>query len=116
MSTVTFTSSRLLIPEESKAVLSSEASPVSVVMEPASMIPVVLSSSVLRTAALREVSERVTASLPRPVMPTEEKALSRSMAAPASVVTAAASMATVVFASSVLRAAASTEASSMVME
>ena len=45
-------------------------------------------------------------------MPAEEKALSRSMAAPASVVTAAASMATVVFASSVLSAAASTAASS----
>ena len=49
-------------------------------------------------------------------MPPESKAVLRSTAAPVSVVTAAASMATVVFPSSVLRAAASTEASLMVME
>ena len=49
-------------------------------------------------------------------MPPESKAVLRSTAAPVSVVMAAASMATVVFPSSVLSAAASTEASSMVME
>ena len=48
-------------------------------------------------------------------MPAESKAELRSTAGPVSVVTAAASMATVVFASSVLRATASTEASVMVM-
>ena len=82
----------------------------------ASMLPVVLSSRALRTEAVREVSVRVTSSSPRLLMPPESKAVLRSTAAPVSVVMAAASMATVVFPSSVLSAAASTEASSMVME
>ena len=72
------------------------AEPVSVLRVLASMIPVVLSSRALRTAALRVVSVRVTASSPRLLMPPESKAVLRSTAEPVSVVTAAASMATVV--------------------
>ena len=41
------------------------------VMLLASMAPVVWPSRVLRTEAARVVSERVAASLPRPVMPAE---------------------------------------------
>ena len=41
------------------------------VMVPALMVPVVWSSSVLRTDATRVVSERVTASLAKPVIPDE---------------------------------------------
>ena len=62
---------RLLMPEEAKAVIRSEALPVSVVTVPASMVPEVLLSRVLRTEAARVVSERVTASLPRLLMPEE---------------------------------------------
>ena len=46
----------------------SAAAPERVVTAVASMVPEVLASRVLRTAAVSEVSERVTASLPRPVM------------------------------------------------
>jgi len=45
------------------------AVPVSVATELALMVPDVFPSRVLRSVAAREVSERVTASLPRPVMP-----------------------------------------------
>ena len=43
--------------------------PVMVVREAALIAPDVLPSRILRSAAAREVSEMVTASLPRPVMP-----------------------------------------------
>ena len=46
--------------------------PVSVVTVLALTVPVVLSSRVLRTETAREVSERVTASSPRLLMPDEE--------------------------------------------
>ena len=65
---VTASLPRLLMPVESKAVLRSAAAPVSVVMLLASMVPEVLPSRVLRTETARVVSERVAASLPRPVM------------------------------------------------
>ena len=42
-----------------------------VVMDAASIAPDVLPSRVLRSAAAKDVSERVTASFPRPVMPLE---------------------------------------------
>ena len=48
------------MPAESKAELRSTAGPVSVVRESASMIPEVLSSRSLRTAAVSVVSVRVT--------------------------------------------------------
>ena len=51
--------------------LRSAAAPESVLIELASMLPVVLPSSVLRTDAASEVSVRVTASLPRLLMPEE---------------------------------------------
>ena len=47
----------------------SEAVPESVLMEEALMVPDVRPSSVLRTDAASELSERVTASLPRLLMP-----------------------------------------------
>ena len=50
----------LLMPLEVTASMRSVAEPVSVVMEAALMIPVVMSSRVLRTAAASVVSERVT--------------------------------------------------------
>ena len=63
---MTFSLPRPEISLEVKAVLSSVAVPVSVVTVLASMVPVVLSSRVLRTAASRVVSERVASSLFRP--------------------------------------------------
>ena len=104
------------MPAESYAVIRSAAAPVRVVMAVASMVPEVLPSRVLRTAAVREVSERVMASSPRLLMPAESYAVLRSAAAPVRVVMAVASMATVVLPSRVLSAAASTEVSLMVME
>ena len=59
------------MPAESYAVLRSAAAPVSVVTAVASMVPEVLPSRVLRTAAVSEVSERVMASSPRLLMPAE---------------------------------------------
>ena len=60
------------MPEEAKAAIRSEALPVRVVMEEASMTPEVLPSRVLRAATARVLSERVTASSPRLLMPSEE--------------------------------------------
>ena len=69
--TETASSPRLLMPPETYAVIRSEALPVSVVTVLALMVPEVWSSRVLRTEAARVVSERVTASLPRLLMPAE---------------------------------------------
>ena len=91
------------------------AVPVRVVRLLASMVPEVWLSSVLRTDALRVVSERVMSSLSRPVMPIEPYDVLSSAAAPVKVVMALASMAIVVLPSRLLSAAASTEASVMVM-
>ena len=49
----------------------SASAPVRVPMELALMVPEVRPSRVLRTVAVREVSLRVTASLPRLLMPEE---------------------------------------------
>ena len=59
---------RLLMPPDAYAVIRSEALPVSVVTVLALTVPDVLPSRVLRTETARVVSERVAASLPRPVM------------------------------------------------
>ena len=69
--TLTASSPRPVMPLEAKALIRSSAAPVRVLMELASMAPEVLPSRVLRTAASRVVSERVTFSLFRPVMPLE---------------------------------------------
>ena len=53
------------------AVAISAAVPVIVATDAALMTPDVLTSRLFRSAATIEVSERVTASLPRPVMPAE---------------------------------------------
>ena len=89
----------------------SAAAPVRVVMAVASMVPEVLPSRVLRTAAVSEVSERVMASSPRLLIPAESYAVLRSAAAPVSVVTAVASMVPEVLPSRVLRTAAVREVS-----
>ena len=60
---------RLLMPPDVYAVFRSAAAPVSVLMEEALMAPDVRPSRVLRTETARLVSERVTASLPRLLMP-----------------------------------------------
>ena len=57
-----------MIPLEPLTVALSESDPVRVVMLEASIIPVVNSSSVIRTDASIDVSLIVTASLPRPVI------------------------------------------------
>ena len=62
---------RPVMPPDAYAVIRSEALPVSVVTELALTVPEVLSSRVLRTEAARVVSERVTASSPRLLMPEE---------------------------------------------
>ena len=59
---------RLLMPPDAYAVIRSEALPVSVVTVLALTVPEVWPSRVLRTDTARVVSERVAASLPRPVM------------------------------------------------
>ena len=59
------------MPPEAYAVIRSAAAPVRVVTVPASMVPEVLPSRVLRTETARVVSERVTSSLPRLLMPEE---------------------------------------------
>ena len=64
-------------------------------------VPEVWPSRVLRTEAASVVSERVTASLPRLLMPVESKAVLRSAAAPVSVVMLAALMTPEVMPSSV---------------
>ena len=56
-------------PVELKAVVRSAVEPVRVVTVEASICPVVLPSRVLRAVAAIVVSERVTASLPRPEIP-----------------------------------------------
>ena len=68
---VTASLPRLLMPDESKAVFKSAAAPVSVLMLAALMVPEVRPSRSLRTETASVVSERVTASLPRLLMPEE---------------------------------------------
>ena len=69
--TLTASSPRPVMPLEAKALIRSSAAPVRVVMLLASMAPDVLPSRVLRTAASRVVSERVTSSSSRSEMPPE---------------------------------------------
>ena len=66
---VTASSPRLLMPPTVYVVFTSAARPVRVPTVVASMIPVVLPSSVFRSAAAKVVSLIVTASSPRPAMP-----------------------------------------------
>ena len=60
------------MPLDAYAVIRSEALPVRVVTVLALTVPEVLSSRVLRTEAASVVSERVTASSPRLLIPPEE--------------------------------------------
>ena len=60
---------RPLIPEDRYVVRTTETAPVSVVTDDASITPVVLASSAFRSAAATVVSDSVTASLPRPLIP-----------------------------------------------
>ena len=60
-----------VMPDEVYAAMSSALLPLRDVMDEASMSPVVLPSSVLRTAAARDVSESVTVWLPSPLIPSE---------------------------------------------
>ena len=69
--TETASLSRPVIPPDAYAVIRSEALPVSVVTVLALTVPEVWPSRVLRTATARDVSLRVTASLPRLLMPAE---------------------------------------------
>ena len=91
------------MPEDAYAVIRSEALPVSVVTVLALTVPEVWPSRVLRTETARVVSERVTASLPRLLMPLEAYAVLRSEALPVRVVTLLASMVPEVLPSRVLR-------------
>ena len=103
-------------PVELNVVVRSAVEPVSVVTVPALIWPLVLASRVLRAAAARVVSERMTASLPSPVIPLESKAEVTAAAVPVRVPTEAALTATVVFPSRVFRAAALTDESVTVIE
>ena len=68
---VTASFPRPLIPLEPRAVLTTAAVPVKVATVAAFTAPVVLPSSVFNTDAANVVSDKVTASFPKPVIPPE---------------------------------------------
>jgi hypothetical protein len=99
---------RPLIPSELNAVKASAEEPVKVVTVEASIVPEVLESRVVNTVEETVVSVKVTASLPKPLIPSEVTAVFTSAADPVIVVVAVAVTCTVVAPSIVFRFAAVT--------
>src|SRR3989338_7590038 len=95
-----------VMPADPRAVETAAAVPVSVVTVAASIAPAVRPSRVFHAAAARVVSDNVTASLHRPVMPADPRAVETAAYVPVSVVTVAASIAPDVRPSRVFNAAA----------
>ena len=84
-SSVTASLPRPLIPDDAYAVATAEAVPVSVVTEPALIVPLVSPSSPFRSDAATVVSSSVTASLPRPLIPGDPYAIPTSDSEPVTV-------------------------------
>ena len=93
----------------------SAANPVKVATVAAFTVPVVLPSSVFNTDAASEVSLKVTASFPNPLIPDDECKEFKSDKVPVKAATDATLIVAVVFPSSALNAEASTEVSEIVI-
>lgn len=100
--------------EEPKSLSITASAPVKVVRLDASIVPPTFPSSASSSAAVRVVFDSVTATVPRPLMPLEAKAVATCEAVPVRVVTPEASITVVTVLSSALRSAAASVVSDSV--